>query len=314
MNFDNDTYNRIFSEKDFPGAISFSYPLSKLSWLRVGGPVDILFRPKSIDNLISFLKKAPSSIPVTTIGVCSNLLIRDGGITGVAVKLGSAFAEIEINNDEVKVGAGNLGARVATHLAKFGFDMSFLRTIPGTIGGAVLMNAGCYGHSFGDYVSAIEGITRDGDFIRLYKKDVDFSYRKCQMSVELIVTSVILKPVKLQRELIEGKMEKAIFQRQKTQPIEVPSCGSTFKNPDGKPSFMKEKKIKLKAWKLIDEAGLRGKKIGKAQVSEKHPNFLINLGGATASDIEELGEHVRKIVFEKHNITLDWELIRLGNK
>ena len=314
MIFDNDTYNRIFSEKDFSGAISFSYPLSKLSWLRVGGPVDILFRPKSIDNLISFLKKAPSYIPVTTIGVCSNLLIRDGGITGVAVKLGSAFAEIEINNDEVKVGAGNLGARVAMHLAKFGFDMSFLRTIPGTIGGAVFMNAGCYGQSFGDYVSAIEGITREGDFIRLYKKDVDFSYRKCQMSVELIVTSVILKPVKLQRELIEEKMEKAISQRQKTQPIEVPSCGSTFKNPDGKPSFMKEKKIKLKAWKLIDEAGLRGKKIGNAQVSEKHPNFLINLGGATASDIEELGEHVRKIVFEKHNITLDWELIRLGNK
>ena len=314
MIFDDNTYNGLFSEKDFLGEISFSYPLSKISWLKVGGPVDVLFRPKSIDSLISFLKKAPSYIPVTTIGVCSNLLIRDGGINGVALKLGSAFGEIEINDDEVKVGAGNLGARVAIHLAKFGFDMSFLRTIPGTIGGAVLMNAGCYGYSFGDYVSAIEGITRDGKFINLSKKDIDFSYRKCQMSDELIVTSVILKPVKLQSKLIEKKMEKAISQRQKTQPIEVPSCGSTFKNPDGKPSLMKENKIKLKAWKLIDEAGLRGKKIGKAQVSEKHPNFLINTGGATASDIEALGEHVRKIVFEKHKINLDWELIRLGNK
>ena len=311
---DNDTYNRMFSEKKFQGTISFSYSLSKLSWLRVGGPVDILFRPKNKDNLVSFLKKAPCYIPITTIGVCSNLLIRDGGINGVALKLGSGFAEIEISDDEVKVGAGNLGARVAIHLSKFGFDMSFLRTIPGTIGGAVLMNAGCYGYSFGDYVSAIEGITRDGNFIKLSKKDVDFNYRKCQMPDELIVTSVILRPVKLQRELIEEKMEKAIFQRQKTQPVDVPSCGSTFKNPDGKPSLMKEKKIKLKAWKLIDEAGLRGKKVGNAQVSEKHPNFLINLGGATAADIETLGEHVRKIVFEKHNITLDWELIRLGNK
>ena len=311
---DNDTYNRMFSEKKFQGTISFSYSLSKLSWLRVGGPVDILFRPKNKDNLVSFLKKAPCYIPITTIGVCSNLLIRDGGINGVALKLGSGFAEIEISDDEVKVGAGNLGARVAIHLSKFGFDMSFLRTIPGTIGGAVLMNAGCYGYSFGDYVSAIEGITRDGKFIKLSKKDLDFSYRKCQMSDELIVTSVILKPVRLQRELIEEKMEKAVFQRQKTQPVKLPSCGSTFKNPDGKPSLMKETKIKLKAWKLIDEAGLRGKKIGNAQVSEKHPNFLINLGGATASDIEVLGEHVRKIVYEKHNITLDWELIRIGKK
>ena len=310
---DNISY-KIFSEKDFPGAISFSYPLSKLSWLKVGGPVDIFFRPKSIEDLISFLKKTPNHVPITTIGVCSNLLIRDGGINGVALKLGRAFSEIAISNDQVKVGAGNLGARVAIHLAKFGFDMSFLRTIPGTVGGALLMNAGCYGYSFGDYVSSIEGRTREGNFIELSNRDIEFSYRRCQLPDDFIVTSVILKPEKLQTELIEQKMEKAIFQRRKTQPMEVPSCGSTFKNPDGKPSLMNEKKVKSKAWSLIDEAGLRGKKIGKAQVSTKHPNFLINLGGASTSDIEELGEYVRKIVFEKHNILLDWELIRIGNK
>ena len=253
-------------------------------------------------------------MPITSIGVCSNLLIRDGGINGVAVKLGSAFAEVEINDDEVKVGAGNLGARVAINLAKFGFDMAFLRTIPGTIGGAVLMNAGCYGYSFGDFVIAVEGRNRNGKLIKLAKEDICFNYRKCLMPDEMIVTSVILKPMKLPRQLIEDKMEKAIAQRQKSQPVEVPSCGSTFKNPDGKSSLINEKKIKLKAWKLIDEAGLRGKTIGNAQVSKKHPNFLINLGGASASDIESLGEYVRKIVFEKHKIILDWELIRVGNK
>ena len=253
-------------------------------------------------------------MPITTIGVCSNLLIRDGGINGVALKLGSAFSEVEINDDKVKVGAGNLGARVAINLAKFGFDMSFLRTIPGTIGGAIMMNAGCYGYSFGDFVIAVEGRNRDGKFIKLAKEDICFSYRKCLMPDEMIVTSVILKPIKLPKQLIEEKMEKAIAQRQKTQPVEVPSCGSTFKNPDGKSSLINEKRIKLKAWKLIDEAGLRGKTIGNAQVSKKHPNFLINLGGASASDIEALGEYVRKMVFEKHKIRLDWELIRVGNK
>ena len=207
-----------------------------------------------------------------------------------------------------------MDSRVALHLSKFDLDMSFLRTIPGTIGGALIMNAGCYGHSFGDYVSSIEGITRDGSIIKLSNEDLKFSYRKCVIPEQLIVTSVVLRPNKLSRNLIDKKMQKALLQRQKTQPLKVPSCGSTFKNPDGKSSLLREKKVNLKAWRLIDEAGLRGKKIGQAQVSEKHPNFLLNLGGAKASEIEELGEYVRKKVFDKHNILLDWELVRLGNK
>ena len=301
-----------FDKNDFLGSINYSFPLSKISWLKVGGPVDILFRPKNLDDLSSFLSHVPVDLQVMPIGACSNLLVRDGGLPGVAIKLGRNFSEIEVKNDEVKLGAGNLSSRVAINLSQKGYDLSFLRTIPGTIGGAIAMNAGCYGNYIGDYVQSIEGVSKSGKFIRLNQENLQFKYRSSRLPKNFIVTSVILRPIRTKTGTIEEKMIEMLSKREETQPIKKATCGSTFKNPDGKSSLMLEEEIELKAWRLIDKAGLRGKKIGRAMVSNKHPNFLINLGGATAHEIETLGESIRKSVYQQYKVKLDWEVIRVG--
>ena len=301
-------------ENQFSGSINYSFPLSKISWLKVGGPVDILFRPKNLDDLSRFLTLMPVEVNVMPIGACSNLLVRDGGLSGVAVKLGGSFSEIEIKNNEVKLGAGNLSSKVAVNLSELGYDLSFLRTIPGTIGGAIAMNAGCYGNYIGDYVQSIEGVNKSGKIIRLSKENLQFKYRCSRLPNDLIVTSAILKPKIEEKWAIEAKMEEMLSKSEETQPIKKATCGSTFKNPDGKSSLMLEDSIDFKAWSLIDRAGLRGKKMGKAMVSKKHPNFLINLGGATSEEMESLGEYVRKSVYEKFKVSLDWEVIRVGRK
>ena len=301
-------------ENQFSGSINYSFPLSKISWLKVGGPVDILFRPKNLDDLSRFLSLIPVEVNVMPIGACSNLLVRDGGLSGVAVKLGGSFSEIEIKNNEVKLGAGNFSSKVAVNLSELGYDLSFLRTIPGTIGGAIAMNAGCYGNYIGDYVRSVEGVDKSGKIIRLSKENLQFKYRCSRLPNGFIVTSAILKPKIEKKEVIEAKMREMVSKREETQPIKKATCGSTFKNPDGKSSLMLEDSIDFKAWSLIDRAGLRGKKMGKAMVSEKHPNFLINLGGATSEEMESLGEYVRKSVYEKFKVSLDWEVIRVGRK
>ena len=301
-------------ENQFSGSIDYSFPLSKISWLKVGGPVDILFRPKNLDYLSRFLSLIPGEVDVMPIGACSNLLVRDGGLSGVAVKLGRSFSEIEIKNNEVKLGAGNLSSKVAVNLSELGYDLSFLRTIPGTIGGAIAMNAGCYGNYIGDYIRSVEGVDKSGKIIRLSKENLKFKYRYSRLPNGFIVTSAILKPKIEKKGAIEAKMKEMVSKRQETQPIKKATCGSTFKNPDGKSSLMLEDSIDFKAWSLIDRAGLRGKKMGKAMVSKKHPNFLINLGGATSEEMESLGEYVRKSVYEKFKVSLDWEVIRVGRK
>ena len=301
-------------ENQFSGSINYSFPLSKISWLKVGGPVDILFRPKNLDYLSRFLSLIPGEVDVMPIGACSNLLVRDGGLSGVAVKLGRSFSEIEIKNNEVKLGAGNLSSKVAVNLSELGYDLSFLRTIPGTIGGAIAMNAGCYGNYIGDYIRSVEGVDKSGKIIRLSKENLKFKYRYSRLPNGFIVTSAILKPKIEKKGAIEAKMKEMVSKRQETQPIKKATCGSTFKNPDGKSSLMLEDSIDFKAWSLIDRAGLRGKKMGKAMVSKKHPNFLINLGGATSEEMEALGEYVRKSVYEKFKVSLDWEVIRVGRK
>ncbi len=301
-------------ENQFSGSINYSFPLSKISWLKVGGPVDILFRPKNLDYLSRFLSLIPGEVDVMPIGACSNLLVRDGGLSGVAVKLGRSFSEIEIKNNEVKLGAGNLSSKVAVNLSELGYDLSFLRTIPGTIGGAIAMNAGCYGNYIGDYIRSVEGVDKSGKIIRLSKENLKFKYRYSRLPNGFIVTSAILKPKIEKKGAIEAKMKEMVSKRQETQPIKKATCGSTFKNPDGKSSLMLEDSIDFKAWSLIDRAGLRGKKMGKAMVSKKHPNFLINLGGATSEEMESLGEYVRKSVYEKFKVSLDWEVIRVGRK
>ena len=301
-------------ENQFSGSINYSFPLSKISWLKVGGPVDILFRPKNLDDLSRFLSLIPVDVNVMPIGACSNLLVRDGGLPGVAVKLGGSFSEIEIKNNEVKLGAGNFSSKVAVNLSELGYDLSFLRTIPGTIGGAIAMNAGCYGNYIGDYVRSIEGVNKSGKIIRLSEENLQFKYRCSRLPNDFIVTSAILKPKIEEKGVIEAKMKEMLSKREETQPIKKATCGSTLKNPDGKSSLILEDSIDFKAWSLIDRAGLRGKKMGKAMVSKKHPNFLINLGGATSEEMESLGEYVRKSVYEKFKVSLDWEVIRVGRK
>ena len=301
-------------EDQVSGSINYSFPLSKISWLKVGGPVDILFRPKNLDDLSRFLSLTPVGVNVMPIGACSNLLVRDGGLSGVAVKLGGSFSEIEIKNNEVKLGAGNFSSKVAVNLSELGYDLSFLRTIPGTIGGAIAMNAGCYGKYIGDYVRSIEGVSKSGEIIRLSKKNLQFKYRCSSLPNDFIVTSAILKPKIEKKGAIEAKMKEMLSKREETQPIKKATCGSTFKNPDGQSSLMLEDSLDFKAWSLIDRAGLRGKKMGKAMVSKKHPNFLINLGGATSEEMESLGEYVRKSVYDKFKVSLDWEVIRVGRK
>ena len=303
-----------FAEKQFSGSINYSFPLSKISWLKVGGPVDILFRPRNLDELSKFLSLVPAEVHVMPIGVCSNLLVRDGGLAGVAVKLGRNFSEIEVKDNKVKLGAGNLSSKVAISLSELGYDLSFLRTIPGTIGGALAMNAGCYGNYIGDYVQSIQGVDRSGKLFQVGRESLQFKYRSSSFPKNFIITSAIVKPKKEKQSFIEEKMAKMVSKREETQPTKTATCGSTFKNPDGKSSLLLEESVELKAWSIIDGAGLRGKKLGKAMVSNKHPNFLINLGGATAQEIESLGEYVRKAVYEKYKIPLDWEVIRVGRR
>ncbi len=303
-----------FDENQFSESINYFFPMSKISWLKVGGPVDILFRPRNLNELSKFLSLIPVEVQVMPIGACSNLLVRDGGLSGVAVKLGRNFSEIEAKDNQVKLGAGNFSSKVAISLSELGYDLSFLRTIPGTIGGALAMNAGCYGNYIGDYVQSIEGVDRSGNLLQFGKESIQFKYRSSTLPKNFIITSTILRPKKEQKSVIEEKMTKMLSKRIETQPTKTATCGSTFKNPDGKSSLLLEGSIELKAWSIIDRAGLRGKKLGKAMVSNKHPNFLINLGGATAQEMESLGEYVRKSVYEKYKISLDWEVIRVGRK
>ena len=301
-------------ENQFSGLINYSFPLSKISWLKVGGPVDVLFRPRTLDDLSRFLPLVPVEVNIMPIGACSNLLVRDGGLPGVAIKLGGRFAEIEPKDNLVKLGAGNFSSKVAVNLSELGYDLSFLRTIPGTIGGAIAMNAGCYGNYMGDYVQSIEGFDRSGKFIRVSRENIQFKYRASGLPKNFIITSAILKPKIEKKSVIQQKMKEMLSKREETQPTKKATCGSTFKNPDGKASLILETSTELKAWNLIDRAGLRGKKIGRAMVSKKHPNFLINLGDATAEEIESLGEYVRKSVYKKFKVSLDWEVIRVGRK
>jgi UDP-N-acetylmuramate dehydrogenase len=290
------------------GSITMGAPLKDLVWFRAGGPAEILFRPADANDLAAFLAAKPAELRVSVIGVGSNLLVRDGGIPGVVVRLSSAFGKIEILNSEegslrVRAGAAALDGAVARAAADAGITgLEFLRGVPGTIGGALKMNAGCYGSEIKDVF--VEGLAIDekGNKIRLSSADMDFSYRKAQGARDgLIFVEAEFEGRKDEPAAIRARMEELSANREASQPIKSKTGGSTFKNPPGH-----------KAWQLIDEAGCRGLKIGAAQVSEKHTNFLINTGEATASELEALGEEVRKRVKEKSGIALEWEIKRMG--
>ena len=296
------------------GRLQADFDLSALSWLRVGGKAQVLFQPADSDDLRDFLRDLSADIPVFTIGVCSNLIIRDGGVKGVVIRLGRGFNDVEILPDsQIRAGAGALDSIVAKRAAEAGIDLAFLRTIPGSIGGAVKMNAGCYGRYIADVFMGGEGVTRTGETITLAPTDIEFAYRKTNLPDGFIVTSAILQGAADSPDAINAKMDSALAKRSETQPIDMRSCGSTFRNPAGYSSTGAiDDPNTLKAWKLIDDAGLCGATLGGAQMSPKHCNFLVNTGGATAHDLEKLGNDIQKKVFKSTGIMLEWEIERIG--
>ncbi len=289
------------------GTYTYGAPLKELVWFRAGGAAEILFRPADKDDLATFLAARPYDLRLSVIGVGSNLLVRDGGIPGVTVRLSSAFGKIEagtkaVGGTRVRAGAAALDAAVARAAADAGIaGLEFLRGVPGTIGGALKMNAGCYGREIKDIFVEATALDGRGNKITLTPGDMAFVYRKAQIRDELIFVDALFEGTLDKPDAIRARMEKLNADREASQPIRAKTGGSTFKNPPGQ-----------KAWALIDQAGCRGLRIGDAQVSEKHTNFLINLGEAKAADIEALGEEVRKRVAAKSGIELEWEIKRVG--
>lgn len=287
------------------GALTPNQELAKISWFRVGGPAQLYFQPADEDDLAFFLKNLPETIRVTVIGSGSNLLIRDGGIEGVVIRLpAKGFGEIAVfDGTKLRVGAGLPDVKLATAAANAGIDgLSFYRGIPGAIGGALYMNAGCYGTETNARVLELRGVTRAGAVVTLSNAEMGYTYRKSNGPKGVIFTAAVYEGVPGDRDEILARMRKITEMREATQPTRGRTGGSTFKNPEGH-----------SAWKLIDEAGCRGLRIGDAQVSELHTNFLLNLDAASAHDIETLGETVRKRVREHCGISLSWEIRRMGH-
>jgi len=290
------------------GSLTMGAALKDLVWFRAGGPAEVLFRPADAEDLANFLAARPQDLRVSVIGVGSNLLVRDGGIPGAVVRLSSAFGRIEILDGEgggtrVRAGAAALDGAVARAAADAGIaGLEFLRGVPGTIGGALRMNAGCYGRELKDIFVEAAAIDGKGNRITLSAADMGFEYRKARGAADdLIFVEAVLEGSRDEPAAIRARMEELSANREASQPIKSRTGGSTFKNPPGH-----------KAWQLIDDAGCRGLKIGAAQVSEKHTNFLINTGEATAAELEALGEEVRRRVKDKSGITLEWEIKRVG--
>jgi UDP-N-acetylmuramate dehydrogenase len=286
------------------GRLTADAPLAPYTWFRVGGPAEVLFSPADEDDLAYFLANLPRTIPVTVIGLGSNLIIRDGGIRGVVIRLGGkAFGAIETTPDRrVIAGAATLDAQIARVAAEAGIDgLAFLRGVPGSLGGALRMNAGAHGGETREVFVEARGIDRAGARRVFGPAEMGFSYRHSQAPDDVIFTRAVLQGRKGDPQAIKAEMERITAAREASQPIRDKTGGSTFKNPPG-----------CKAWRLIDAAGCRGLTVGDAQVSTLHCNFLINRGGATAADIEALGEEVRRRVKAASGIELEWEIKRVG--
>lgn len=296
------------------GTLTPDRALSDLTWLRVGGPADWLFQPADEQDLAQFLRALDPAIPVFPMGVGSNLIVRDGGVRGVVVRLGRGFNGIgPLGDQRLVCGASALDAHVARQAADLGFDLAFLRTIPGTIGGAVRMNAGCYGTYVADIIESVRIVTRRGNVEALLSDELQFGYRRSRIPEGAVITGAVFRPGRAAPADLHARMEGQLAKRDASQPTRERSAGSTFRNPAGFSSTGRADDVHdLKAWKLIADAGMRGARRGGAQMSEMHANFLLNTGGATAADLEGLGEDVRKRVFQTSGITLEWEIMRVG--
>ena len=295
------------------GKLTQNRDLSSLTWLRVGGAADYFFQPADEDDLCQFMRDLPSDMAVFPIGVGSNLIVRDGGLRAVVVRLGRGFNQIAIDGRHLRVGAAALDAHVARKSAEAGLDLTFLRTIPGSIGGAVRMNAGCYGSYVKDHFIEARVVTRQGERLTLGADDMGFAYRQSSLPPDWIITEALFAAETGDPAALAARMAAQLAKRDETQPTKELSAGSTFRNPAGFSSTGRADDVHdLKAWKVIEDAGLRGARLGGAQMSEKHSNFMINAGGATAADLEGLGELVRKRVFKNSGIELEWEIMRVG--
>ena len=284
------------------GRLTANASMAGFSWFRVGGPAEVLYEPADADDLAAFMRGLPDDVPVTVIGVASNLLVRDGGIAGVVIRLGKAFADITVEGAAVTAGAGAMDvnvSRAARDAGLAGFE--FLIGIPGSVGGALRMNAGAYGAEISDIFVAARAVTGRGEVLDLSPADMAFSYRHCSQPEDVIFTAATFMGRADDTDAIAARMVDIQRSRGETQPVKSRTGGSTFANPPG-----------YKAWELIDEAGCRGLTRGGAQVSPQHCNFLINTGNATAADLEGLGEEVRRRVAEETGVQLEWEIRRIG--
>jgi UDP-N-acetylmuramate dehydrogenase len=287
------------------GKITPNAPLAPLLWFKSGGKTDCLFEPADLSDLMELLRQLPDGISVLPLGLGSNLIVRDGGVPGVVVRLGKAFAKVdEVEDNVLNCGGGASGILVSSTARDAGIaGMEFLRSIPGTVGGFVRMNGGAYGSEVKDILVDCDVVLRSGELVTLAAQDLHYSYRHSELPDGAIVVAARFCGKPGEPEAIQAKMDRISASREASQPLRSKTGGSTFKNPDGH-----------KAWQLVDDAGCRGLQIGGAQVSEKHTNFLINTGDATSADIEALGEEVRARVKAKSGVELQWEIQRVGNK
>jgi UDP-N-acetylmuramate dehydrogenase len=285
------------------GRLIANQPLAEFTWFRVGGAAQLLFVPEDESDLVEFLAALPQAIPVTVIGLGSNLIVRDGGVPGAVIRLGRGFGDVRIESgNRVRVGAAVPDVKVSRMAQEAAISgLAFFRGIPGAIGGALRMNGGAYGRETKDAVIEVRGVDRRGHLRVFSNGEMNYSYRHCGLSDDIIFTQALFQGEPGNAATIAAQMDKITEARETTQPIKSRTGGSTFKNPPGR-----------KAWQLIDAAGCRGLRLGDAQVSELHCNFLINLGHATAADIENLGETVRIRVKESSGIDLEWEIKRIG--
>ena len=285
------------------GKLTPQAPLAPLVWFKSGGPAEHLFEPADADDLVHFLKELDPDVPVMALGLGSNMIVRDGGVPGVVVRLGKPFAKVEVLDAvTLKCGGGASGILVSSSARDAGIaGVEFLRSIPGTVGGFVRMNGGAYGRETSDILIACDVVLRSGERVTLPAAELQYSYRHSELPEQAVVVSATFRGTPGHAQAIQAEMDRIAQSREESQPLRSRTGGSPFKNPPGQ-----------KAWALIDAAGCRGMSLGGAQVSEKHCNFLLNLGSATSADIEELGEQVRRRVMAKCNISLEWEIQRIG--
>ncbi|MCW1402405.1 UDP-N-acetylmuramate dehydrogenase [Novosphingobium sp. MW5] len=287
------------------GKLTANASLSPLTWFKTGGPAEFLFEPASVAALQAFLNDLPAWVPVMALGLGSNMIVRDGGVPGVVVRLGKAFAKVSKTDDlTLECGGGASGILVSSTARDNGIaGLEFLRSIPGTVGGFVRMNGGAYGGEVKDILIDCDVVLRSGELVTLPVADLHYTYRHSELPEGAIVVAARFKGRPGEPAAIQAEMDRISASREASQPLRSKTGGSTFKNPDGH-----------KAWELVDKAGCRGLQIGGAQVSEKHTNFLINTGVATSADIEALGEEVRRRVKDNSGVELEWEIQRVGKK